>query len=69
MKKEDKMDEKLWAVVALVILSILIGFSFGYTVAVLFECNPLQDAAVERGYAEWAVPTTGRGDTVFQWVE
>lgn len=57
------------AVVVLVILWLLIGLAFGYAGAIYFERKPLQDAAVERGYAEWVVPEAGRGETVFQWVD
>lgn len=63
------MDEKFWAFVVLMVISLTISFAFGFSASIHFRYEPLQAAAVERGYAEWVVPESGRGETVFQWVD
>lgn len=58
-----------WQLVVLLIILFASGFAFGFSTVISVIHKPLQDAAVERGYAEWVAPEAGRGKTVLQWVD
>lgn len=61
--KIDNWIGAIWC--GLCVIALLVGLVGGFALAE----NRYQNAAFERGYAEWVLPEGGRGKTVWGWID
>lgn len=58
-----------WGGFVFTIVALLSAGFIGFMLGGIVEQQSWEDQAIDRGYAEWAKPQGGRGETVFQWIE
>ena len=61
--RNDLLD---WWQISIFVALVVLG---GVLIGSCDRTYKYQNEAVERGYAEWAMPDNGRGRTIWRWIE